>query len=47
MSTKKSIQLSKSDLLYITYLLKREAMSDVLDHEDKLAIKQLINEINE
>ena len=47
MSTLKTIQISKSDLLYITYLLKREAMSDVLDHEDRIAIRKLINEINE
>jgi hypothetical protein len=47
MNDKKTIQIKSTDLLYITYLLKRESMSDYLDHEDRVAIKQLINEINE
>jgi hypothetical protein len=44
---KETIKIESADLLYITYLLKREAMADYLDHEDRMAIKQLINELNQ
>jgi len=45
--SKKTIQIKSSDLLYITYLLKREAMADYIDHEDRVSINELINEINQ
>jgi len=44
---KETIRIETADLLYITHLLKREAMADYLDHEDRVAIKQLINELNQ
>jgi hypothetical protein len=44
---KETIKIETADLLYITHLLKREAMADYLDHEDRVAIKQLINDLNQ
>ena len=44
---KETIRIETADLLYITHLLKREAMADYLDHEDRVAIKQLINDLNQ
>lgn len=46
MLDKKTIEIKSTDLLYITYLLKRESKADYIDHEDRVSIKQLINEIN-